>query len=248
MKKIEDKIAVITGAARGIGFSIAQRFALEGAIVILIDLNQQDIDNAVQEIDDAGYRAVGYAGNVVDADRMTEIFKDIFERFGSIDILINNAGITRDGLIMKMKESDWEAVIDVNLKGTFNCIQKVCRYMMKQRSGSIINISSVIGIMGNAGQANYAASKAGIIALSKSAAKEFASRNIRVNAIAPGFIRTEMTDILPADVVEKYAAAIPMQKMGIPDDVARLCIFLASEDAGYITGQTINVDGGLIMQ
>jgi 3-oxoacyl-[acyl-carrier protein] reductase len=247
MQRLKDKVAVITGSARGIGFSIAKEFAANGAIVIIIDLNQDDVDLAVQKIDDLGFRAVGFAGNVVNADEIAEIFKKIVEQFGQIDILVNNAGITRDGLIMKMKESDWDAVLAVNLKGAFNCTQKVCRYMMKKRSGVILNIASVIGIMGNAGQANYAASKGGIIALTKSAAKEFASRNIRVNAIAPGFIRTEMTNSLPADVVDKYAAAIPLGRMGNPDDVAKVCLFLASGEAEYITGQTINVDGGLIM-
>ncbi|MCF7793165.1 MAG: 3-oxoacyl-[acyl-carrier-protein] reductase [Candidatus Cloacimonetes bacterium] len=247
MKRLEDKVAVITGSARGIGFSIAKEFAKNGAICVIIDLNQDDVDKAVQKIDDQGWRAVGFAGNVVKADEMAAIFKEIVAQFGQIDVLINNAGITRDGLIMKMKEQDWDAVLAVNLKGTFNCTQKVCRFMMKKRSGVILNIASVIGIMGNAGQANYAASKGGIIALTKSTAREFASRNIRVNAIAPGFIRTEMTDTLPEEVVKKYAAAIPLNRMGSPADVAKVCVFLASDEAEYITGQTINVDGGLIM-
>jgi len=247
MKRLEDKIAVITGAARGIGYCIAEAFARNGAIVVIIDLNQDDVDRAVQKIDDLGFRAVGFAGNVVNAEQMAEIFKQIHTQFERIDVLINNAGITRDGLLMKMKEADWDAVISVNLKGTFICTQKVSRYMLKQRSGVILNIASVIGIMGNIGQANYAASKGGIISLTKTTAKEFASRNIRANAIAPGFIRTEMTDILPEEVVQKYASAIPLNRMGTPADIAKLCIFLASDEADYITGQTINVDGGLIM-
>ncbi|MDO9578148.1 MAG: 3-oxoacyl-[acyl-carrier-protein] reductase [Candidatus Cloacimonadales bacterium] len=247
MKTLKDKVVVITGSARGIGFTIAEEFSKTEAIVVIIDLNQEDVDRAVQIIDDQGFRAIGFVGNVINAEAMGEIFKEIRDKFGAIDVLVNNAGITRDGLIMKMKEADWDAVIAVNLKGTFNCTQKVCRYMMKQRSGVILNIASVIGIMGNAGQANYAASKGGIIALTKSTAKELASRNIRVNAIAPGFIRTEMTNVLPQEVVDKYSAAIPLNRMGIPKDVADLCIFLASDEANYITGQTINVDGGLIM-
>ncbi|MFC1898233.1 3-oxoacyl-[acyl-carrier-protein] reductase [Candidatus Cloacimonadota bacterium] len=247
MRNLKDKVVVITGSARGIGFTIAEEFAKINAIVVIIDLNQEDVDKAVQSIDDKGFRAVGYAGNVTDSEAMGVIFKNLMNEFGSIDVLVNNAGITKDGLIMKMKESDWDAVIAVNLKGTFNCTQKVCRFMMKKRAGVILNIASVIGIMGNAGQANYAASKGGIIALTKSTAKEFASRNIRVNAIAPGFIRTEMTDVLPQEVVDKYAAVIPLNRMGMPKDVADLCIFLASDEANYITGQTINVDGGLIM-
>lgn len=247
MKSMKDKVAIITGAARGIGFCIAEEFAREGAIAVIIDLNQDDVDKAVRKIDDMGLRAVGFAGNVVKSDEMAEIFKQIFQQFEQIDILINNAGITRDGLIMKMKESDWDAVLAVNLKGSFICTQKVCRYMMKKRSGVIINIASIIGIMGNAGQANYAASKGGIIALTKSTAKEFASRNIRANAIAPGFIKTEMTDVLSEEVVEQYAAAIPLKRMGLPQDIAKVCVFLASDAANYITGQTINVDGGIIM-
>ncbi len=173
--------------------------------------------------------------------------QEIKTEFGKIDVLVNNAGITRDGLIMKMKESDWDMVLDVNLKGTFVCTQKVSRYMMKQRSGVILNIASVIGLMGNAGQANYAASKGGIIALTKSTAKELSSRNIRANAVAPGFIETEMTKLLSEEVVANYAKAIPLGSMGKPEDIADLCLFLGSDKASYITGQTIQVDGGLIM-
>jgi 3-oxoacyl-[acyl-carrier protein] reductase len=247
MDRLKDKVVIITGSARGIGFSIAEDFARNGAISVILDLNQEDVDKAVQKIDDLGYRAIGFAANVTDVDAIATVFKEIISQLGRIDVLINNAGITKDGLIMKMKESDWDAVIAVNLKGTFVCSQKVCRYMLKQRSGSIINIASVIGIMGNAGQANYAASKGGIIALTKSTAKEFASRGIRVNAVAPGFIKTEMTEILSQEVVDKYSEAIPLRRMGLPKDVADLCVFLASDEANYITGQTINVDGGLIM-
>jgi len=247
MERLKDKVVIITGSARGIGFSIAEAFARNGAISVILDLNQEDIDKAVQKIDDLGFRALGFAANVTDPDAIAAVFKEIVGQLGRIDVLINNAGITKDGLIMKMKESDWDAVIAVNLKGTFVCSQKVCRYMLKQRSGSIINIASVIGIMGNAGQANYAASKGGIIALTKSTAKEFASRGIRVNAVAPGFIKTEMTEILSQEVVDKYSEAIPLRRMGLPKDVADLCVFLASDEADYITGQTINVDGGLIM-
>jgi 3-oxoacyl-[acyl-carrier protein] reductase len=244
---VKHKIAVITGSARGIGYAIAHRFAEEGATVIIVDLSQDAVDSAVAQLTQAGFSAAGFAGNVVNAEQMGELFKEINTRFGQIDILINNAGITKDGLLMKMKEQDWDAVINVNLKGTFVCTQKVSRYMMKQRSGVIINIASVIGLMGNAGQANYAASKGGIIALTKSTAKEFATRNIRANAIAPGFIRTEMTDTLKPEVVENYAKAIPMNRMGEAVDVANCCLFLASDMASYITGQTIQVDGGLIM-
>ena len=245
--KLKDKVAIITGAARGIGFAIAETLAQNGALSVIIDLNKDDVDFAVQKIDDAGFKAIGYACDVTDSENLGIVFKDIHSKFDKIDILVNNAGITKDDLLMKMKEADWDVVINVNLKGTFNCIQKVSRFMLKQKSGVIINISSIIGIMGNPGQANYAASKGGIIALTKSAAKEFASRNIRVNAIAPGFIQTEMTDKLPKEVVDKYLAAIPLSCMGTVKDVANLCVFLVSNEAKYITGQTINVDGGLVM-
>lgn len=247
MKRLEDKVAIITGAARGIGFSIAEMLSEHGATSIIIDLNQEAVDAAIQKIDDMGNRAIGFTADVTNSDEIASIFKEIHKEFGKIDILINNAGITKDGLLMKMKESDWDAVMNVNLKGTFICTQKVCRYMMKSRSGVILNIASVVGIMGNAGQANYAASKGGIIALTKSSAKEFASRNIRVNAIAPGFIQTEMTDKLSQEIIDTYSAAIPLSRLGAAKDVANLCMFLASEEAGYITGQTIQVDGGLIM-
>jgi len=247
MKRLEDKVAIITGAARGIGFSIAERISEQGAISVIIDLDQEAVDTAVQQIDDSGNRAVGFAADVTNSDQIASIIKEIHNKFGKIDILINNAGITKDGLLMKMKESDWDAVINVNLKGTFICTQKVSRYMLKNRSGVILNIASVIGLMGNAGQANYAASKGGIIAFTKSSAKEFATRHIRVNAIAPGFIQTEMTDKLPQEIIDNYLAAIPLNRMGKVKDVANLCIFLASDEASYITGQTIQVDGGLIM-
>ncbi len=247
MKRLKDKVAVITGAARGIGFSIAEMLSEHGATSVIIDIDQEAVSTAVQKIDDQGNKAIGFAADVTNSDEIASIFKEINKELGKIDILINNAGITKDGLLMKMKEADWDAVINVNLKGTFICTQKVCRYMLKSRSGAIINIASVVGLMGNAGQANYAASKGGIIALTKSSAKEFASRNIRVNAIAPGFIQTEMTDKLPQEIIDSYSSAIPLSRMGTVKDVANLCIFLASEEAGYITGQTIQVDGGLIM-
>jgi 3-oxoacyl-[acyl-carrier protein] reductase len=247
MKRLEDKIAIITGSARGIGFGIASKYAKEGAHVIIIDLFAEGVENAVAKLKEKGYSAEGFAADVSNTEQITEIFKNIFNTHKRIDILVNNAGITRDGLLMKMKESDWDMVMNVNLKGTFICTQKVCRYMMKKRSGAIINIASVIGLMGNAGQANYAASKGGIIAFTKSAAKEFASRNIRVNAVAPGFIETEMTQKLPENVIEEYAKAIPLSKMGSIENIADCCVFLASKESDYITGQTIQVDGGLIM-
>ncbi len=245
--RLINKVAIVTGSARGIGFAIAQQIAKEGATVIIADVNPETIEQAVSKLQAQELKAEGFRLDVTNSTEVESVFKQIKDKFGSIDILVNNAGITKDTLIMKMKEQDWDAVINVNLKGTFICTQKVSKYMLSQRAGSIINIASVIGIMGNAGQANYAASKGGIISLTKSTAKEFASRNIRANAVAPGFIETEMTALLPADVVQKYAESIPLRKMGQPADVANLCVFLASEEASYITGQTIQVDGGLIM-
>lgn len=247
MLNYNDKVVITTGAARGIGLAIAKSFAEAGATSIIIDLSKDDVDKAVAQLSGAGFKAAGFVANVVDSEKIAEIFKEIKAEFGRIDVLVNNAGITRDGLIMKMKESDWDMVLDVNLKGTFVCTQKVTRYMMKQRHGVILNIASVIGLMGNAGQANYAASKGGIIALTKSTAKELSSRNIRVNAVAPGFIETEMTKLLSEEVVAGYAKAIPLGIMGKPENIADLCLFLGSDRASYITGQTIQVDGGLIM-
>jgi len=247
MERLKDKIAIITGSARGIGFSIAELFAAEGATVIILDLFQEAVDEAVAKLTAKGYKADGYAGNVTKSEDMESVFSAVLEKHKSIDVLVNNAGITKDNLLLRMKEEEWDAVIAVNLKGTFICTQKAFKVMMKQRAGSIINIASVIGLMGNAGQANYAATKGGLIAFTKSCAKEFASRGIRVNAVAPGFIQTEMTAKLPPEVVENYSKAIPLGKLGLPEDVAKLCLFFASEESVYITGQTLAVDGGLTM-
>jgi 3-oxoacyl-[acyl-carrier protein] reductase len=247
MERLKDKVAVITGSARGIGYSIAEKFASEGATVIILDLFKEAVDEAVAKLLTSGYKADGFVGNVTNSEEMDRVFNAVAEKHKTIDILINNAGITKDNLLLRMKEEEWDAVIAVNLKGTFLCTQKAFKIMMKQRFGSIINIASVIGLMGNAGQANYAATKGGLIAFTKSCAKEFASRNIRVNAIAPGFIQTEMTAKLPAEVVESYAKAIPLGKMGLPEDVAKMCLFFATDESVYVTGQTIAVDGGLTM-
>jgi 3-oxoacyl-[acyl-carrier protein] reductase len=247
MHRLENKVAVITGSARGIGFAIAEKFAECGAITIITDLCDEQVDKAVTALKSKGYQCDGFALNVTDSSLIEKVFNEIASRYKTIDILVNNAGITKDNLIMRMRDEDWDTVIDVNLKGTFLCTKRVSRIMLNQKSGSIINISSVIGIMGNAAQANYAASKGGIIALTKSTAKEFASRGIRCNAVAPGFIETEMTAVLDEKVKEEYAKAIPLKKMGTPTDVANLCVFLAGDMATYITGQVINVDGGLIM-
>ncbi len=245
---MNDKVTVITGSARGIGFALATAFSAAGAKVMVIDLAPEAVDAAVQKLRDLGHQAWGYVGNVTDSAMMEELFARVVAEHGSLDVLINNAGVTRDNLMLRMKEEEWQLVMDINLKGSFICTQKAFKHMMKARKGSIVNIASVIGLMGNAGQANYAASKGGMIAFTKSCAKEFASRGVRVNAVAPGFIETEMTASLPADVVASYAKAIPLAKMGSPLDVARLCLFLASDESAYITGQTIAVDGGLTMQ
>nr|MDK2851615.1 3-oxoacyl-[acyl-carrier protein] reductase [Candidatus Cloacimonadota bacterium] len=247
MYDFTDSIILITGSARGIGFAIAKAFATARATVIVLDLNEDAVDQAVKLLIDTGGKAYGYVGNVTDAAGIEKVFGQIVKDHNKIDTLINNAGITRDNLMIRMKEEDWQMVMDINLKGSFICTQKAFKHMMRARQGSIINISSVIGLMGNAGQANYAASKGGLIAFTKSCAKEFASRNVRVNAVAPGFIETEMTASLSDEVRAEYGKAIPLGKMGSPDDVARLCLFLASEDSAYITGQTIAVDGGLTM-
>jgi 3-oxoacyl-[acyl-carrier protein] reductase len=247
MDRLKGKTAIITGSARGIGYSIAEYFAGEGAIVIILDLFQEAVDEAVKKLQDKGYSADGYVGNVTKSDEVETVFNSVAEKHKAIDILVNNAGITKDNLLLRMKEEEWDAVIEVNLKGSFICTQKAFKVMMRQRQGSIINIASVIGLMGNAGQANYAATKGGLIAFTKSCAKEFASRGVRVNAVAPGFIQTEMTSHLTPEVVDAYAKAIPLGKMGIPEDVAKLCLFFASDDSTYITGQTIAVDGGLTM-
>jgi 3-oxoacyl-[acyl-carrier protein] reductase len=248
MSDLTNKVVVITGAARGIGFAIAESFCKAQATVIIIDLMPEAVEKAVNALNGNSAKAFGYTGNVTDAAGIEEIFSDIVGKHGSIDCLINNAGITRDNLLIRMKEEDWQLVMDINLKGSFICTQKVFKHMMKARKGSIVNMASVIGLMGNAGQANYAASKGGLIAFTKSCAKEFAARGVRVNAIAPGFIETEMTATLSDEVRAEYAKVIPLQKMGTPSDVANLCLFLAGDSSAYITGQTIAIDGGLTMQ
>jgi len=244
---LKGKVAVVTGAAGGIGYAVAKNFVQNGAKLVIVDLQAEAVDKAVQSLLSFG-DVQGFVGDVTDGQKMQELFAQLKKEQGSVDILVNNAGITRDGLLMRMKEADWQAVMDVNLKGVFVCTQKASKIMMKQRSGVILNMASVVGLMGNAGQTNYAASKGGVIAFSKSVAKEFGSRGVRCNAIAPGFIQTEMTNALPEEVVATYKKSIALGKLGTVDDVAELCLFLASDRAKYITGQTINVDGGLVMQ
>ena len=245
---LEEKIAVVTGASRGIGRAIAKELALKGAFVIVnYNGSKQAADETVNEITQAGGKAVGVQCNVADAAECEAFINNIISEYGRIDILVNNAGITRDNLLMKMSEEEFDAVIDTNLKGAFNCIKHVSRQMLKQKGGRIINISSVSGVMGNAGQANYCASKAGVIGLTKSVAREIGSRGITVNAIAPGFIDTEMTAVLPDDVKKAMGEQIPLKRFGTTEDVAQAAVFLASDRAAYITGQVLCVDGGMAM-
>ncbi len=245
--RLKDKIALITGGARGIGQAIAFGFAQEGADIVVGDVNLEEAQKTCRDIEALGRQSLAIQLDVRDYAKVEEGINKILDKFGKVDILVNNAGITKDNLMLRMSEAEWDAVLSVNLKGTFNCIKAVSRPMIKQKAGRIINIASIIGIIGNAGQANYAASKAGIIALTKSAAKELASRNINVNAVAPGFIQTDMTAGLAEELKLKMKEAIPLNKFGSPDDVAAVCLFLASEDSNYITGQTIVVDGGMVM-
>ena len=245
--RLKDKVSLITGAGRGIGRSIALLFAQEGSDVVIWDVNLADAQKVGSEVASYGRKSLAAQVDVTKYASVEVGLNIILDKFGKVDILVNNAGITKDNLILRMSELEWDAVLNVNLKGTFNCIKAVSRPMVKQRSGRIVNIASIIGIIGNPGQANYSASKAGIIALTKTTAKEFSSRNINVNAVAPGFIQTEMTAKLPEDLKKKMLEAIPLGKLGLPDDVALACLFLVSEDAGYITGQTIIVDGGMVM-
>lgn len=247
MKRLEDKIALVTGGAQGIGRAICERFLSDGADVAIGDFNMDVANATCEELSGSTGKVKAFLMNVADESSVDEAVKEVMNEFGRIDIVVNNAGITRDNLMMRMKKEDWDAVISVNLTGAFNISKAVIRHMMKARSGCIINIASVVGVMGNAGQANYSASKAGLIGLTKSMAKEFASRNITVNAIAPGFILTEMTENLPDEAKQAFLNVIPLKRGGTPEDVAKVASFLASDDASYITGQVICVDGGMIM-
>ena len=246
MKLLEGKTAIVTGAARGIGKAIAIRFAQEGANVAFTDLAIDDNAKATEaEIAALGVKVKGYASNAANFEDTHNVVENIVKDFGRIDILVNNAGITRDGLMMRMSEQQWDMVINVNLKSAFNFIHAVTPVMMKQKSGSIINMSSVVGVSGNAGQANYSASKAGMIGLAKSISAELGSRGIRANAVAPGFIITEMTAQLPEEVRKEWAEKIPLKRGGTPEDVANVCVFLGSELSSYVSGQVINVCGGM---
>ena len=243
-----EKCALITGATRGIGKQIAITLAKQGYNIALnYRKENEELENTKKEIEEIGVQVLAVKGDVANFEECENFVKQVIERFGQIDVLVNNAGITKDMLLMRMKKEDFEQVIDTNLVGTFNVTKNVVPYMMKARSGRIINISSVVGISGNAGQTNYSASKAGIIGFTKSLAKEIASRNILVNAVAPGFIETNMTDVLKDDVKQEIAKNIPLKRMGTAHDVANVVKFLASDDSSYITGQVINVDGGMLM-
>ena len=248
MGLLQGKTALITGAARGIGKALALRFAAEGADIaftdLVIDENGKQTEDEIKAL---GVKCIGYASNAADFTQTEEVVKKVHEDFGKIDILVNNAGITKDGLMMRMSEGQWDAVINVNLKSAFNFIHAVLPIMMRQKSGSIINMASVVGVHGNAGQSNYAASKAGLIALAKSIAQEVGSRGIRANAIAPGFIETAMTAALPESVREEWCKKIPLRRGGKPEDIAEVAVFLASDMSSYVTGQVIQVDGGMNM-
>jgi len=247
MKLLEGKIALITGASKGIGRKIAEKFAEHGADVAFTYLSSVEKGQALeQELQKFGTKVKGYRSDASKFDEAEKLISDIVADFGTLHIVVNNAGITKDGLLMRMTEENWDEVLDVNLKSVFNVTKAASKIMMKNRNGVFINMSSVVGVQGNAGQANYAASKAGIIGFSKSIAKELGSRNIRANVVAPGFIRTEMTDVLDPKVVEGWAQAIPLKRAGETEDVANACVFLASDMATYITGQVIPVDGGML--
>lgn len=241
------QVAVITGGARGIGRAIAEALAKNGVNLVIADIGPEQAKETASEIGKSGVKAMAVNLDVSKSDEVVKIFENISKEFGKIDILVNNAGITRDGLIMRMKEEDWDAVINVNLKSVFLCSKEAIKIMAKQRYGRIVNITSVVAFMGNPGQANYSASKAGIVGITKTIAKEYASRGITVNAVAPGFITTVMTDALPENVREEMKRAVPIGRFGTPEDVANAVVFLASPEAGYITGHVIHVNGGMYM-
>lgn len=247
MKILKDKTALITGASRGIGKGIAIEFAKQGANVAFTFNSSTDAAKVLEsELEKFGVKAKGYQSNAADFEAAQELVKAVLQDFGNLDILVNNAGITKDNLLLRISEEDFDKVIEVNLKSVFNMTKAVIRPMLKQRSGSIINMSSVVGVKGNAGQANYAASKAGILGFTKSVALELGSRNVRCNAIAPGFIETEMTAKLDQKTVDEWRDAIPLKRGGKPEDVANACVFLGSDMSAYVTGQTLNVDGGML--
>ena len=245
--ELQNKVALITGGAQGIGKTISEELVQNGAHVVLGDVNLEGAQATAEAINNNGGSASAVKIDVSNPAEVKQVFDSILKDKKPIDIMINNAGITRDGLMIRMKEADWDRVLNINLKGTFLCSQQAAKQMMKQKSGAIVNISSIVGVMGNFGQANYSASKAGVIGLTKTLAREVASRGIRVNAVAPGFIDTEMTQVLDESVRQKLIEQIPMAKLGLPEDVARCVAFLVSDRSSYITGQVINVNGGMLM-
>jgi len=247
MGMLDGKVAVVTGAARGIGQAIARRLAQEGADIVLCDLQAEWLAESAGMVQDCGRKALPLAVDVGDSEAVNACVQEAVKEFGKVDILVNNAGITKDTLLVRMSDADWDDVIRVNLKGTFLFTRAVAKNMMRQRSGAIINIASISGLIGTAGQANYAASKAGVIALTKSTANELAGRGVRANAIAPGFISSKMTDALSEDVRKQYLARIPLGRFGTVEDIAHAVVFLASEQSSYLTGQTLNVNGGMVM-
>lgn len=248
MSKLAGKTAIVTGASRGIGAEIARKLSEAGAkIVVNYSGSQEKAEAVAAEIKEKGGEAIAVKANVSDAEAVKAMVDETMKAFGSIDILVNNAGITRDNLMMRMKDDEWDDVINTNLKGVFICTKAVTRQMMKQRSGRIINIASIVGVMGNAGQANYVAAKAGVIGLTKTTARELASRNITANAVAPGFITTDMTDQLGEDIQKAMLSQIPLGRFGKPEEVAKAALFLASDDSSYMTGQTLHLDGGMVM-
>ncbi len=247
MDELQGKVALVTGGARGIGRAIVLELARQGSDVVVSDVDFQGTAEVAREVEGLGVRSLAVKADVSEGDDVKMLVAKATEMFGRVDILVNNAGITRDNLLMRMREEEWDLVLRVNLKGAFICTRGIVRGMMKQRRGKVINIASVVGVMGNAGQANYAASKAGLIGFTKSIAKEVASRNIQVNAIAPGYIETDMTADLPEEVKENFLAGIPAKRPGSPEDVARVVAFLASSASDYMTGQVLHVDGGLLM-
>lgn len=244
---MENKVAIITGSGRGIGKAIALKLAQEKMNIVVCDVDYDSVDDTVKEIEQIGVEALGIKVDVTNTEDVAYLFDETMKAFARVDVLVNNAGITRDNLLIRMQENEWDSVIAVNLKGCFNCLKAAAKIMMKQRCGKIVNISSVVGVMGNVGQANYAASKGGIISLTKSAAKELAARNITVNAVAPGYIETEMTKNLSDNVKNAFMNLIPLKRAGQPEDVANVVSFLVSPAADYITGQVIHIDGGMVM-
>ena len=245
--ELENKVALVTGGAQGIGRTISEDLARQGAHVVLGDVNLEGAQATAEAINNSGGSASAVKIDVSNQDEVKQVFDSILKDKKPVDIVVNNAGITRDGLMIRMKESDWDIVLNINLKGSFLCSQQAAKQMMKQKSGAIVNIASIVGVMGNFGQANYSASKAGVIGLTKTLAREVASRGIRVNAVAPGFIDTEMTRVLDESVKQQLIEQIPLARLGLPDDVARCVSFLVSDRSSYITGQVINVNGGMLM-